>query len=359
MEHGVLRLRPLVEVLAATDGDLYLLPGPGGDDLAIRAPSREVRAVVDALRDGAPAVTIAERAGASIDTVEEVAHALRSVDLLEPTAAPEALAAADALRWDRQLLYLRQAATHPATGGELQARLRASRVAIIGCGGLGSWAAFTIATLGVGGLILVDPDRVDVGNLNRQILFDVDDIGHEKATVARRRLIAFDPRLAVTAVTDAVTGPGDVAQLAAGADLVVACADTPVYEISRWINDGCAAAGVPHISAGQMPPIVRVGPFVQPGATACDRCLETSWRRGNPLAAELERMRSQRLAPAATLGPACGLIGSIIGSEALHWITGLRRPATWGSALTIDIRTFRVEHHPVPRDPDCTCAQPK
>jgi bacteriocin biosynthesis cyclodehydratase domain-containing protein len=139
---------------------------------------------------------------------------------------------------------------------------------------------------------------------------------------------------------------------------VVACADTPVYEISRWINDGCAAAGVPHISAGQMPPIVRVGPFVRPGVTACGRCLERSWQRGSPLAAELERMRSIRPAPAATLGPVCGLIGSIIGSEALHWLTGLQPPATWGSALTIDIRTFRAEHHPVLPDPECGCVQP-
>jgi bacteriocin biosynthesis cyclodehydratase domain-containing protein len=206
---------------------------------------------------------------------------------------------------------------------------------------------------------LVDPDRVELSNLNRQILFDVDDIGHEKAVVTRRRLTAFDPRLLVTAVTEAVEHPGEVERLAMGADLVVACADTPAYEISRWINDGCAAAGVPHISAGQMPPIVRVGPFVEPGATACVRCLESSWRRDSPLAAELERMRAAQPAPSATLGPVCGLIGSIIGSEALHWLTGLGRPATWDSVLTIDIRTFRVEHHPVPRDMDCACVQPK
>jgi molybdopterin/thiamine biosynthesis adenylyltransferase len=356
MEQPVHRLRPLVEVLHSTDGDLYLLPGPAGDDLAIRRPGGEVRAVVDALREGGSADTIAGRTATSINTVEEVVQALAAVDMLEPVGADDGLGAEDAARWDRQLLYLRQEARHPTTGGDLQRRLRRSQVVIIGCGGLGSWAAFAIATLGVGELILVDPDRVDLSNLNRQAMFAVDDIGREKAVVARRRLAAFDPRLVVTALTAAVTGPGEVEELATGADLVVACADTPAYEIGRWINDGCAAAGVPHISAGQMPPIVRVGPFVEPGATACVRCLERSWRRDSPLAAELERLRAARPAPAATLGPACGLIGSIIGSEALRWLSGLGRPATWGSALTIDIRTFRVEHHPVPRDPDCACA---
>jgi bacteriocin biosynthesis cyclodehydratase domain-containing protein len=351
----MLRLRPLTEVLHARDGDLYLLPGPGADDLAVRDPGPEVRAVVDALQDGGAASAIAERAGVSVEIVEEVVGALRAVDLLEPIG--EGLPSADAERWDRQLLYLRQMAAAPAA--ELQARLRAARVVIVGCGGLGSWAAFNIATLGVGELVLVDPDRVDVSNLNRQILFGVGDIGQSKAITARRRLQAFDPGLAVTAVTDAVAGPGDVEALARGADLVVACADTPVYEIARWIDDGCAAAGVPHISAGQMPPVVRVGPFVQPGETACVRCLERSWHAGNPLAAELERMRIAAPRPAATLGPACGLIGSIIGCEALQWLTGLGRPATWGSVLTIDIRTLRVEHEPVARDPGCDCGQPR
>jgi molybdopterin/thiamine biosynthesis adenylyltransferase len=355
MEQAVHRLRPLVEVLHATDGDLYLLPGPGGDDLAIRAPTADVRAVVDALREGGSADAIARATATPIATVAEVVRALDAVELLEPVGADDGLHVADAARWDRQLLYLRQAARQPATGGQLQQRLRASRVVIIGCGGLGSWAAVAIATLGVGELVLVDPDRVDLSNLNRQALFDVEDIGREKAIVARRRLTAFDPRLAVTAIAEAVTGPGDVEQLAAGADLVVACADTPVYEIGRWINDGCAAAGVPHISAGQMPPILRVGPFVQPAATACVRCLERSWHHGNPLAAELELSRTARPVPAATLGPACGLIGSIIGSEALHWLSGLGTPATWGVVLTIDIRTFQVEHHAVPRAADCSC----
>ena len=355
MNHAVHRLRPLVEVLHAADGDLYLLPGPGGDDLAIRAPTAEVRAVVDALREGGSAEAIARDTATSIDTVTEVVQALDAVEMLEPVGA-DGLHAEDATRWDRQLLYLRQEARQPATGGQLQQRLRTSRVVVIGCGGLGSWAAFAIATLGVGELALVDPDRVDLSNLNRQALFGVDDIGREKAIVARRRLTAFDPRLVVTALTEAVTGPGDVEQLATGADLVVACADTPVYEIGGWINDGCAAAGVPHISAGQMPPIIRVGPFVQPGATACLRCLEQAWHHGTPLAAELERSRMARASPAATLGPACGLIGSIIGSEALRWLSGLGRPATWGSALTIDMRTFAVEHHAVPRAAECSCA---
>lgn len=355
-----LRLRPLVELLDAPDGSLYLLQGPAGGDCVIRAPSREVRAVVEAMRQGGSETQLAHRCAArgvdaSIEAVREVATALKAADMLEPAASGEPLEPGDAERFDRQLLYLRQQAAGHQSGAGLQRKLRASRVAILGCGGLGSWVAWTLATIGVGELVLVDPDAVDLSNLNRQVLFDIDDIGRGKAESAGRRLRSFDPRLAVTAVSDRIESPRDVAALVRGADLAVACADTPAYEIGRWINDGCAAEGVPHISAGQMPPAVRVGPFVQPGVTACVHCLERHSRRDSPLAGALEAMRRADLRPAATLGPACALIGSLIGLDALHWLTGLGRPATWGAVLTMDIRTLTFELEPVPRDARCTC----
>ena len=330
------RLRPLVEPLHGADGHLYLLQGEAGGDCVIRDPAPEVRAAVDALREGAV-------------VADELVAALEAMDLLEPEPAGPPLDPVDAVRFDRQLLYLRQV----GTGAELQRRLRSASVVVLGCGGLGSWAAWSLATIGVGRLVLVDPDTVDATNLNRQLLFEAADVGRSKAALAARRLAAFDPRLEVTALEQRIEGPGDVARLAEGASLVVACADTPAYDIARWIDAGCAAAGAPHVSAGQIPPTIRVGPFVQPGATPCLRCLEAQLRRGNPLAAELEAMRKADPRPAATLGPACGVIGSLIALDALHWLTGLARPATWGTVLTMDVRTLVTERTPVVRAGDC------
>jgi bacteriocin biosynthesis cyclodehydratase domain-containing protein len=92
---------------------------------------------------------------------------------------------------------------------------------------------------------------------------------------------------------------------------------------------------------------------VQPDATACLACLEAEHRRANPLAGELERMRKADPRPAATLGPACGLIGSMIALDALQWLTGAARPATWNAVLTTDIRTLATERTEVARDPGC------
>src|SRR5688572_10947236 len=163
-----IRLRPLIESLAAPDGALYLLQGPAGGDCVIRDATPEVRAVVEALRSGGTVTGIAGDCSAAPEVVRGVVDALGSLDLLEPPDG-RPLPAEEAERFDRQLLYLRQHASGHG-GADLQRRLRAARVVVLGCGGLGSWAAWSLATIGVGALVLVDPDTVDPTNLNRQLM---------------------------------------------------------------------------------------------------------------------------------------------------------------------------------------------
>jgi molybdopterin-synthase adenylyltransferase len=342
------RLRPLVELLEASDGAVYLLRGPAQGDLAIRDPAPEDRALLRELAAGRPVA--GEGAGALLD-------ALAGEDLLEPPAAPaDRLAPTERERFDRQLLYLRQVAAEPADA--LQRRLRRARVVVLGCGGLGSWTAWSLACLGVGTLVLVDDDVVEATNLNRQLLFGTGDLGRPKAEVARERLLGFDPALDVVALERRVRGPADVERLAAGADVVLALADSPPYDIARWIDEGCRRARVPHVSAGQLPPIVRAGPFVVPGVTPCLRCFERTLRAGTPLYDELESMRKADPRPAATLGPACGLVGSILALDVLAFLTGVHEPATWGRALSIDMRTMEPERVSVVADPSCPCGAP-
>jgi molybdopterin/thiamine biosynthesis adenylyltransferase len=355
-------LRPLVEVLDADDGSLYLLRGPAHGDLVVREASAATRAVVHALRTPGSVAEVVERCratGAQVDgaAVGEVLAALEAADLVEaaPPAAPP-LAPEDRQRLDRQLLYLRQVAPEGVHGEVVQARLRRSRVVVLGCGGLGSWAAWAIASLGVGTLVLVDFDVVETTNLNRQLLFAAADVGRLKCEVAAERLRAFDPALDVVPVSCRLGGVDDVVAQVEGADLVIACADAPPYDIARWIDAGCRAAGVPHISAGQLPPLARVGPFVVPGEAPCVGCLERALRATTPLYGELEKMRKADPRPAATLGPACGLIGSMLALDALGWLSGLHRPSTLARVLTVDIRTMEVSATPVAADPACPCA---
>jgi bacteriocin biosynthesis cyclodehydratase domain-containing protein len=224
---------------------------------------------------------------------------------------------------------------------------------VIGVGGLGTWAASALACAGVGALTLVDADRVALSNLNRQILYRRADVGRIKVEVAAAALTAFNPQCEVRPHARRITGPDDVIALAAGADLIVDTADSPPYDIGRWINRAALALGTPWIAAAQFPPFVRIGPLYRPGVTACLECQERAGRRAYPLYDELADFRRGREDYAATLGPASGLVGSAIGMEALHLLTGAAPPAAEGSAIMIDLRTLESRREPVERDPGC------
>jgi bacteriocin biosynthesis cyclodehydratase domain-containing protein len=235
----------------------------------------------------------------------------------------------------------------------MQRALAAAHIAVIGVGGLGSWALCALACAGVGRLTLVDDDTVALSNLNRQLLYRRCDVGRPKVDAAAEALLAFNPALRIETVRRRVRSAADAAAAVAGADFVVETADWPVHEIGRWINDACVRAGVPHVGAGQFPPRVRIGPTYVPGRTGCLLCQEAAMRRDFPLFDELVASRLAHAAPAPTLGPASGLVGSIIAMDVVHAVTGIADPATLGRALVVDLRTLGVTAEPVPRDPAC------
>jgi bacteriocin biosynthesis cyclodehydratase domain-containing protein len=353
-----LRLRPTLEPFPASDGNVYLLDGGPSPELVIEDATPAQRALLDILAGGVADVAelqaALERRGFGPESVPAgaVVEQLRESGVLDPPPVG-AISARAAERFGRQLPYFAAAAPgrHPE---ETQARLRDARVVVLGCGGLGSWTLSGLACAGVGTLVLVDDDTVELSNLNRQILFDAGDLGAPKVQAAARTLAAFDPDLILHTVPERVRSAADVAALLDGADLLVEAAEWPPYLLPRWVNEACHAAGVPHISAGQAPPILRVGPLYVPGVTACHACQEAATREAYPLAAELEAFRRARPMPmATTLGPAAGLLGSILAMEVLHRLTGLTEPATLGTSLGIDMRTLRLRADPVVRRPDC------
>ena len=351
--NGAVRLRPLVEILR-TDSAVWLLRGPAGGDARIARPSESAVALLELLADdgGTPERLVAalgERGiDAGVDEIRDGLATLESAGMLEPADDY-----ADDERLARQLLYLRDRRPAGAAARSMQAAVSTARVAVIGCGGLGSWAAAGLACIGVGQLTLVDGDVVERSNLNRQLLFRERDVGRPKVDAAAETLRGFDEQLDVRPVHRFLKSPDAVRACVAGHDFVIACADQPAYEIARWIGDACVREGIPHIGAGQLPPVIRVGPLVIPHRTACVRCLEAALREENPLYDQLEAQRARDQRPHATLGPASGIVGQVIASEVLHHLTGLCPPATLGAAWTLDMRTLTSESTPVRRRDDC------
>lgn len=347
LERGApaLRLHPWVEMFPAPDGDVYLLRSSGDPDVAIRSPTASDRRLLEHLAAGG-----AVPAGGA---EEERLAGLRSAGLLVERAASR-VSGPDAERFSRQLPYL----DGFTDSTEAMKRVRGARVCVVGCGGLGTWALAAMASMGVGAFTVADDDSVELSNLNRQVLFSASDIGTSKVDRAADWLTRFDHAIRVTTSRRRVAAPEDVAELLEEVAVLVLAADWPPYELGRWVNEACVAAGVPFITAGQQPPLLRIGPTYTPGEGACFTCHERQLEEGFPLYRQLTEHRREHGTTATTLGPASGLVGSTIALEVLHLLAGASWPlATRDRALLIDMRTLETRWETINRYPDCaTCA---
>jgi bacteriocin biosynthesis cyclodehydratase domain-containing protein len=345
------RIKRTTEEIETPEGDVYLLRASADNDIRIEQPDAQERRLLAAL-DGER--TLEElRAEFGSKEVDDVVAQLRELEVVEDAADDELIPPAEWDRFDRQLRYFSDVGAEGLPPSECQRRLREAKVAVLGVGGLGSWAAWALACCGVGEMWLIDGDRVEISNLNRQILYTEADLGLLKVECAAARLRAFNPATRITATARRLESEDDVAEFIAGSDVVIDAADWPVHDIERWCNAACFAARIPFITMSHFPPVARVGPLYVPGETGCFSCQEIAYRREYPLFDVAVEQRRAKPSPAATLGPACGLIGGQVALEAMHLLTGLSTPATHGVAHIYDLRTMEVKREAVVPQPDC------
>ena len=349
------RLKRTIDTVESAAGDIYILR-PGADtDLVIEQPDSTARLLLAALDGSHTAGELAERFGG--ERVRSALDDLAAAALLEDAADDELTPASERARYDRQLRYFADLASGSTPASEYHRRIRAARVALLGVGGLGSWAAYALACCGVGELVLVDGDTVEESNFNRQILYRERDIGRLKTEAAVEALREFNSACDLTSVPQLIDSAEAIRAVVAGADFVVNAADWPAHDIERWTNAACVAEGLPFITMSHAPPVARVGPLYVPGTTGCYACQESAYRESHPLYDELVEQHRGRPSPAPTLGPVCAFIGGQVALEVLHQVTGICPPATLGTAHVYDLRDMRVTHERVPRRPSCeVCA---
>ncbi len=345
------RIKRTTEPIGSPDGDLYLLRPSADNDIRIERPDEEDRRLLTALDGDRTVAQLQEEFGEK--AVADLISQLRELEVVEDAADDDLLEPGELARFDRQLRYFSDVGRRDLPPSECQRRLREARVAVLGVGGLGGWAAWALACCGVGEMWLIDGDRVEISNLNRQILYTEADLGLLKVETAAARLRAFNSATTVTATARRLESEADIAEFIAGSDVVIDAADWPAHDIERWCNAACFEAGIPYITMSHFPPIARVGPLYVPGETGCFVCQEAAYRREYPLFDVAVEQRRAQPSPAATLGPACGLIGGQVGLEVMHLLTGLSRPSTQGVAHIYDLRTMEVKREPVVPEPGC------
>jgi bacteriocin biosynthesis cyclodehydratase domain-containing protein len=345
------RIKRTTEPVGSPDGDVYLMRPSAGNDIRIEKPNEEQRQLLEALDGEHTLEQLEERFGE-----EEVTNTISQfleLGIVEDAADDDLVPAAELARFDRQLRYFSDIGTGDVLPSECQRRLREAKVAVLGVGGLGGAAARSLASIGVGEMWLIDGDRVEASNLNRQTLYTEADFGLLKVEMATMRLRAFYPEMRVTSTARRLESQAEIADFIAGSDVVIDAADWPAHDIERWCNSACFEAGIPYITMSHFPPIARVGPLYVPGVTGCFACQEIAYRRQYPLFDVAVEQRRAKTSPAATLGPACEMIGGQVGLEVMHLLTGLHKPSTLGVAHISDLRTLEVEREPVVPEPDC------
>lgn len=224
-------------------------------------------------------------------------------------------------------------------GGAGQQKILNAKVLIIGAGGLGAPAALYLAAAGVGTLGIIDGDRVDLSNLQRQVIHFTPDVGRPKVQSAKEKINQLNPDVNVVTYEDVVHA-GNILDIIKDYDFILDGTDN--FSAKFLINDACVMAGKPYSHGG----ILRFdgqSMTVIPGETACYRCVFHSPPPKNAV---------PTCSQAGVLGAIAGMLGTIQATEVLKYIVGFGDLLT-NRMLIFNAKTMAFRNAKFNRNPKC------
>ena len=237
------------------------------------------------------------------------------------------------LRYSRHLLL-------NEFGEEAQERLLAAHALVVGAGGLGSAALMYLAASGMGRITICDGDRVDLTNLQRQVVHRQASIGEPKARSAAATLAAINPEIRVEPIEERA-GPERLMALVRGADVVLDCSDN--FATRHALNRACVAARKPLVSGAGIRFDGQVAVFDLRSAEApCYHCLF----------AEDARSEEERCATMGVFAPLVGIVGTFQAMEAIKLVAGVGDTLA-GRLMMFDALASRWHEVRLARDPHC------
>lgn len=227
---------------------------------------------------------------------------------------------------------------------EGQEKLRAASALIVGAGGLGCPAALYLAASGIGRLTLADGDKVDLTNLQRQILYRAASVGRPKVAAAKEALDEVNPEVNVVPLQQRVV---EFAALVAQADVVLDCSDN--FATRHALNRACVAASKPLVSGAAMRFDAQLMVFdLSRKESPCYSCLF-------PEQAEFEEVQCSTM---GVLAPLTGVVGAMQAMEAIKLIVGIGEPLA-ARLMVIDAKNGDWRSVKVAKDPACSvCSKP-
>ena len=228
---------------------------------------------------------------------------------------------------------------------EGQEKLLAAHALIIGAGGLGSPAAFYLASAGIGTITLVDDDTVDLTNLQRQILHTTERVGQAKVVSGQKTLADINPGIKVVALQERVTGER-LNELVSQASVVLDCCDN--FATRHAINRACVANRVPLVSGAAIKFDGQVSVFdTRSDKAPCYACLFP----------EDQQFEEVNCGTMGVFAPLVGIIGSTQAAEALKLVAGIGESLA-GRLLLLDARAMEWSSIRIARNTSCSvCGQ--
>lgn len=239
-------------------------------------------------------------------------------------------------RWER---YARQMIL-PGFGLEGQERLCCSHVLLLGVGGLGSVCAQYLVRAGIGRLTVIDQGKVDLPDLNRQLLYSTEDLDASKAYVAERILRQANPEVEVLGIQEEIT-EGRLRDLVMAADIVIDALDN--FETRMMANEACCRERKILVHGGVLG-VRGVASVVVPGKGPCLQCIYEAHDLALPET------------PFPVLGPTPGVIGCIQAMETLHILLGAE-PSLLGRLLLFNGKSMNFSYRTLNRKADCPVCQ--
>ncbi|WP_255298477.1 HesA/MoeB/ThiF family protein [Brevibacillus dissolubilis] len=216
-----------------------------------------------------------------------------------------------------------------------------SRVTILGMGAFGSCILACLAGLGVEHIRIVDFDRIDLSNLNRQILFAEENIGELKVDVAKSFVNRFNSTVHIETIVLELDSVESIEEVIVGSDMVILAADQPFHLMQRWANIACVNQNIPYIGGGVL---LTTGTLftIIPGVTNCADC--THLHRINLTPDYVDILEAgvinNHIPPTATPAPNLMMVAGMIASEAMRFLSGTGELQSAGKVIYYNMETF-------------------
>jgi molybdopterin/thiamine biosynthesis adenylyltransferase len=305
-----------------------------------------IASAIQMFADGATLEAISANFSENEELMDEflsIVRVLLERDLIELKETK--IQGSDLRRFDRQILFFMDVMNLDRDKAiSIQRKIENTRVGVLGVGGVGSYIARTLSSMGFGQINILDHDNVEESNISRQIFYDYRDIGRKKIEVVAEKIKFISPNTRVVGFDLEVRSISDVQGIAEESDLLLCAIDSPKPKIYDIVSRIPFEYNIPAVYGGSVSDNVSVGPTVVKGKSRCLKCVRGIGQNVESYS-NLGFMESIRATHTTTLiDPINALAASFMSLEAVKLVTECLAPM-FNSSFLLDLETYSKSHY--------------